>query len=141
MQLLDSRARCPFIGCWRAPGNRIGATLAAITAHPFAFYPLTCAFRDPISKSPLMATLFSHARASRHTPIAGMSIIILSSLPCHHHASHSRFSIPQDDTLIMHGGGKPEAIAERCEMIREQADRTTSEYEKEKLQVRNREHS
>ena len=36
----------------------------------------------------------------------------------------------------MHGFGSKEAIAERCEMIREMVEKTTSEYEKEKLQER-----
>ena len=42
----------------------------------------------------------------------------------------------KDDTLVMHGYGAKEAIAERCDMLREQMDKTTSEYEKEKLQER-----
>lgn len=37
-----------------------------------------------------------------------------------HLGSAKKITVSKDDTLIMHGGGKPEAIAERCEMIREQ---------------------
>lgn len=47
-----------------------------------------------------------------------------------------KITITKDDTLILNGAGTKEAITERCEAIRDQMDRTSSEYEKEKLQER-----
>jgi len=50
--------------------------------------------------------------------------------------SAKKITVTKDNTMILGGGGSKEAIAERCELIRDQIDRTTSEYEKEKLQER-----
>lgn len=47
-----------------------------------------------------------------------------------------KITISKDDTLILDGEGEKAAIEARCEAIRDQMDRTTSEYEKEKLQER-----
>ena len=45
-------------------------------------------------------------------------------------------TINKDDTIILNGQGRPEAIHERTEQIRQSILSTTSEYEKEKLQER-----
>ncbi len=42
----------------------------------------------------------------------------------------------KDDTTIINGAGKPEAIASRREQIKKQIEATTSDYDKEKLQER-----
>jgi chaperonin GroEL len=44
--------------------------------------------------------------------------------------------ITKDDTIIMGGAGAKDDIKERVDMIGEQIDKTTSEYDKEKLQER-----
>lgn len=44
--------------------------------------------------------------------------------------------ITKDDTLFMEGGGDKTNIEDRSNEIRDAIDRTTSEYEKEKLQER-----
>lgn len=44
--------------------------------------------------------------------------------------------ITKDDTIIMNGFGEKKNIEERCQLIRESIDATTSDYEKEKLQER-----
>lgn len=44
--------------------------------------------------------------------------------------------ITKDDTIIMNGFGDKKNIEERCQLIRESIDATTSDYEKEKLQER-----
>ena len=44
--------------------------------------------------------------------------------------------ITKDDTLFMDGNGDKANIEDRCNEIRDAIDRTTSEYEKEKLQER-----
>jgi len=45
-------------------------------------------------------------------------------------------TISADETIILGGAGDKDAIAERCELIRESINKTTSEYEKEKAQER-----
>lgn len=45
-------------------------------------------------------------------------------------------TVTKDDTVLLNGQGTPEAIHERCEAIRQAVGKTTSDYEKEKLQER-----
>ena len=47
-----------------------------------------------------------------------------------------KVKVSKDDTIIMDGAGDKAAITERCSIIRESVEATTSEYEKEKLQER-----
>jgi chaperonin GroEL len=47
-----------------------------------------------------------------------------------------RVTVTKDDTTIVEGGGKPEAIQGRIKAIRAQAEETTSDYDREKLQER-----
>ena len=44
-------------------------------------------------------------------------------------------TISKDDTIILDGAGDKADIEERCELLRDTIADTTSEYEKEKLQV------
>jgi chaperonin GroEL len=47
-----------------------------------------------------------------------------------------RVTVTKDDTTIVEGGGKPEAIQGRIKAIRAQAEEATSDYDREKLQDR-----
>jgi chaperonin GroEL len=47
-----------------------------------------------------------------------------------------RVTIDKDNTIIVNGGGQTEAIKARVGQIRSQAENTTSEYDREKLQER-----
>ena len=47
-----------------------------------------------------------------------------------------KVEISNDDTVILAGGGDPQAISERCELIRESISRETSEYSRDKLRER-----
>lgn len=60
----------------------------------------------------------------------------LETATLEHLGGAKKITISKDDTLILHGLGSKAAIAERCEMLREQVVATVSEYEKEKLQER-----
>ena len=53
-----------------------------------------------------------------------------------HLGSAAKVKVTKDDTIILDGAGNKIAIAERVELIRDAIDRTTSDYEKEKLQER-----
>ena len=48
----------------------------------------------------------------------------------------AKVKISKDDTIILDGAGEKKNIEERCEVIRDAAERSTSDYEKEKLQER-----
>jgi chaperonin GroEL len=47
-----------------------------------------------------------------------------------------RISIDKDNTTIVEGGGKPDKIAGRVKVIKNQIEDTTSDYDREKLQER-----
>ena len=47
-----------------------------------------------------------------------------------------KVTVSKDSTVILDGAGNKLEIGERCELIRDSVARTTSEYEKEKLQER-----
>jgi chaperonin GroEL len=45
-------------------------------------------------------------------------------------------TVTKDDTIILDGAGDRGAIQERCDQIRQAADETTSDYDRDKLQER-----
>jgi len=47
-----------------------------------------------------------------------------------------KVTITKDDTIILGGGGKQQALEERCKFLRESIDQVTSNYDKEKLTER-----
>ena len=47
-----------------------------------------------------------------------------------------KIRISKDDTTIIHGAGKKTTVAERAEQLRTQIEKTTSDYDREKLQER-----
>ena len=47
-----------------------------------------------------------------------------------------KVTISKDDTIVLDGAGEKEAIAERCDQLRESIDASTSDYDREKLQAR-----
>ena len=50
--------------------------------------------------------------------------------------SCAKVKISKDDTIILDGVGDKTAIEERCDLLRESADKAQSDYEREKLQER-----
>ena len=48
----------------------------------------------------------------------------------------THLKVSKDDTIILDGDGDKTLIEERCQIIREAAEATSSDYEKEKLQER-----
>ncbi|EFN56250.1 hypothetical protein CHLNCDRAFT_51922 [Chlorella variabilis] len=47
-----------------------------------------------------------------------------------------KVTISKDDTVVLNGGGSKASIAERCDMIRQAMESSTSDYDREKLQER-----
>lgn len=50
--------------------------------------------------------------------------------------SAKKVTVSKDDTVLLDGAGDKKSIAERCEMIREAMEASTSDYDREKLQER-----
>ena len=50
--------------------------------------------------------------------------------------SAKKVTISKDDTVVLNGGGDKTSIAERCDMIRQAIEASTSDYDREKLQER-----
>src|SRR5699024_11425699 len=48
----------------------------------------------------------------------------------------SKVVVSKEETTIVEGAGNPEAISSRVDQLRAQAEETTSEFDKEKLQER-----
>jgi len=53
-----------------------------------------------------------------------------------HLGTCKKISVTKDDTIILDGGGSKKELEERCELIRQSAAASTSDYEKEKLNER-----
>lgn len=60
----------------------------------------------------------------------------LEELQLHQLGTTKTFTIGKDDSILLHGGGDKAAIEERCELIRESIDMSTSQYEKDKMKER-----
>jgi chaperonin GroEL len=53
-----------------------------------------------------------------------------------HLGSCGTLTVTKDDTVVLDGSGAAEEIEERCEILRDMVDSTSSEYEKEQMQKR-----
>ena len=95
-----------------------------------------CAVKAPGFGDNRKANLQDIAELTGGTVISEEVGLKLDTATLEHLGSAKKITVSKDDTLIMHGGGSKDAIAERCTMIRELLDNTSSEYEKEKLQER-----
>src|SRR5690606_33346379 len=60
----------------------------------------------------------------------------LENVTIEHLGRAKRITIDKDNTTIIEGGGKKEAIEARVKLIRREVEETTSDYDREKLQER-----
>jgi chaperonin GroEL len=95
-----------------------------------------CAVKAPGFGDNRKANLQDIAELTGGTVISEEVGMKLETATLDHLGRARKLTISKDDTLILGGMGSKEAIAERCEMIRDLAKNTTSEYEKEKLEER-----
>lgn len=82
------------------------------------------------------AILADIATVTGGTFIASELGVELTSLKASDLGRANRVVINKDNTTIIGGAGKKEAIEGRCDDIRRQIEKTTSEYDREKLQER-----
>jgi len=95
-----------------------------------------CAVKAPGFGDNRKANLQDIAELTGGTVISEETGHKLEATTIEHLGRAKKVTVSKDDTLILGGAGSKDALAERCEMLREQMDKTTSEYEKEKLQER-----
>ncbi len=62
--------------------------------------------------------------------------IDLENVSSEHFGSAKRVRITKDSTTIIEGGGSKRAVEDRCKQIRVQIEKTTSDYDREKLEER-----
>lgn len=110
--------------------------LAALVLNKLRAGLKICAVKAPGFGDNRKANLQDIAELTGGTVISEEIGLKLETATMDHLGRAKKVSVSKDDTLIMHGHGAKEAIQERCDMIRELMDRTSSEYEKEKLQER-----
>jgi chaperonin GroEL len=60
----------------------------------------------------------------------------LENVTLAHLGTCTKATVSKDDTVVLGGAGDKDGIDERCELIRDSISRTSSDYEKEKLQER-----
>ena len=95
-----------------------------------------CAVKAPGFGDNRKANMQDLAELTAGTVISEEVGLKLEAATLEHLGRARKITVSKDDTLVMHGAGSSEAIKERCDMIRELAEKSTSEYEKEKLQER-----
>jgi len=95
-----------------------------------------CAVKAPGFGDNRKANLQDIAELTAGTVISEEVGLKLETATLEHLGRARKITVSKDDSLVMHGAGSSEAIRERCDMIRELAEKSTSEYEKEKLQER-----
>jgi chaperonin GroEL len=95
-----------------------------------------CAVKAPGFGDNRKANLQDIAELTGGTVISEEIGLKLETATLEHLGRAKKVTVGKEDTLVMHGAGTKEAITERCEMLREMMEKTTSEYEKEKLQER-----
>jgi len=95
-----------------------------------------CAVKAPGFGDNRKANMQDIAELTAGTVISEEVGLKLEAATLEHLGRARKITVSKDDTLVMHGAGSSEAIKERCDMIRELAEKSTSEYEKEKLQER-----
>ena len=95
-----------------------------------------CAVKAPGFGDNRKATLQDIAIITGGTVISEELGMSLEKTTEEHLGTCAKVKVSKDDTIILDGSGDKAAIEERCALLRESAEKSTSDYEKEKLQER-----
>jgi len=95
-----------------------------------------CAVKAPGFGDNRKATLQDIAIITGGTVISEELGMSLEKTTEEHLGTCAKVKVSKDDTIILDGDGDKAAIEERCALLRESAEKSTSDYEKEKLQER-----
>lgn len=95
-----------------------------------------CAVKAPGFGDNRKATLQDIAVLTGATVVSEDLGLKIENTTLDHLGTCGKVKVSKDDTIILDGAGDKSQIEERCEVIRDSIERTTSDYEKEKLQER-----
>lgn len=95
-----------------------------------------CAVKAPGFGDNRKATLQDLAAVTGGQVISEELGMSLEDVTDEHLGTCAKIKISKDDTIILNGGGDRAVVLDRCEVIRDAIDSSSSDYEKEKLQER-----
>lgn len=113
-----------------------GEALAALILNKLRGQVSVCAVKAPGFGDNRKAILEDLATLTGATLFSDDFDVKLDKARAEHMGAVKSATITKDDTVLLNGQGTPEAIHERCEAIRQAISKTTSDYEREKLQER-----
>jgi chaperonin GroEL len=113
-----------------------GEALATLVVNKLRGTIKVCAVKAPAFGDRRKAMLEDIAALTGATVVTEELGIKLESLMVEELGTAKRVVIDKDNTTIIEGAGKPEAIQGRIQAIRRQIEETTSDYDREKLQER-----
>jgi len=113
-----------------------GEALATLVVNRLRGTLQTCAVKAPGFGDRRKAMLEDIAVLTGGTVIAEELGLKLENLDLASLGHAKRIVIDKDTTTIIGGGGEPKAIEGRCEELRREVEKTTSDYDREKLQER-----
>merc|ERR1739845_131850 len=113
-----------------------GEALAALVVNKLRAGIKVCAVKAPGFGDNRKATMQDISILTGGTVISEEVGMKLDDVQPEHLGSCKKITVTKNDTIILDGSGGKESISERCELIRNSIDTTTSEYEREKLQER-----
>src|SRR5689334_1210213 len=113
-----------------------GESLAALVVNKLRGVLNVCAVKAPGFGDRRKAMLADIATLTGGQFISEDLGLKLENVEIEHLGQAKRIVVDKDKTLIIEGGGKKKEIETRVDQIRTQIDKTTSDYDREKLQER-----
>ncbi|KPK80495.1 MAG: molecular chaperone GroEL [Phycisphaerae bacterium SM23_33] len=113
-----------------------GEALAALVINKLRGVMRACAVKAPAFGDRRKAILGDIATLTGAQMISEDLGVKLENVEMTMLGTAKRVVVTKDDTTLIEGAGKKKAIAARIETIRNQIDKTTSDYDREKLQER-----
>ncbi len=113
-----------------------GEALAALVINKLKGILNVCAVKAPGFGERRKAYLEDIAVLTGGTSLSEELGVPLDKVTADYFGSAARVLVTKDSTTIVKGSGSPKAIKERCAQIRTQIEKTTSDYDREKLQER-----
>ncbi len=113
-----------------------GEALAALVINRLRGILNVCAIKAPAFGDRRKAILGDIAILTGATVITEETGVKLEAVEMEMLGQAKRIIVSKDNTTIIEGSGKPKGIKARCEAIRKQIEKSTSDYDKEKLNER-----
>jgi chaperonin GroEL len=113
-----------------------GEALAALVVNKLRGGLKVCAVKAPGFGDNRKANLQDLAILTGAQVISEDVGLKLDQVTLDHCGTCKKITVSKDSTIVLDGAGVAEAIADRCDLLRESIGGTTSDYEREKLQER-----